>query len=143
MAIRKSLAPAEFARILKVEMAKMAPSMVIKSDEVPEEGWLIEGKFFLVDGGSRWGRAFSFQTPIGASKLAAHVTVTNAATGRVLYAFDLQGGSGITGQFGDVGAGGLGQNSIFDYRNAAEEIYVALSTDPFRYGQRMRVRRYY
>ena len=49
--IRKSLAPAEFSEILKEEMEKMAPAMVLKAGDVPDRGWLVEGSIDVVDAG--------------------------------------------------------------------------------------------
>jgi hypothetical protein len=46
------------------------------------------------------------------------------------------GGSHGTGKFGSVTAPGLGYAVTFDYRNAAERIYEALTPDEYRYGLR-------
>ena len=41
--IRQSLAPAEFSQALKEELEKLAPAMVLKDNEAPSKGWLVEG----------------------------------------------------------------------------------------------------
>ena len=51
-AIRRSLAPAEFAEIPKEELEQIAPAMVLKDDETPRTGWLVEGDIDLEDAGS-------------------------------------------------------------------------------------------
>ena len=54
----------------------------------------------------------------------------------VIYEFDVAGGSRLTGKFGSITAPGLGYAVTFDYRNAAERIYEALTPDANRYGLR-------
>jgi hypothetical protein len=56
--------------------------------------------------------------------------------GAVIYEFDVAGGSHSTGKFGSITAPGLGYAVTFDYRNAAERIYEALTTDEFKFGLR-------
>jgi len=56
--------------------------------------------------------------------------------GAVIYEFDVAGGSHLMGKFGSVTAPGLGYAPTFDYRNAAERIYEALTTDEFKDGLR-------
>jgi hypothetical protein len=48
----------------------------------------------------------------------------------------MAGGSGRQGKFGTLRASGLGKATHFDLRNAAERIYLTLSTNPNRYGAR-------
>jgi len=159
--VGKSLAPAKFANILQEELSKIAPAMVLMDDEVPTIGWLVEGEFVCIDAGSRTTRAiplFGTAGRMGHSTMVLHVRVTDmrssvSATvdsksgvavsdgiarvdGRVIYEFDVAGGSNHSGRFGSVGAPGTGDAVSFDFHNAAERIMIALSPDPFRYGER-------
>lgn len=122
MPIRKALTPHAFAADLKEEMSKLAPAIVIASDEVPKVGWLIEGRINHVDS--------------SVSFLSMHVRVTDVVQHRVIYEFDLAGGNHGQGFVGSVRAGGLHYATPFDLRNAAERIYLVLTTDPYRYGAR-------
>lgn len=140
-AIRKSLAPDEFAGILQEQLCKIAPAMVIADNETAPSGWLVEGDFECVDAGLP-----------GASRLVAHVRIygvgehgTKAAgkdsersdysrKGRILYDFIVTGDS--WGPVGSIYSPGLGYATPFDYRNAAERIMMELSTDPHRFGYR-------
>jgi len=162
-AIRKSLAPAEFTEALKEELEKIAPAAVLKVGDVPESGWLVEGSLDLVDAGQPGIRAIPGNLwGGGASHIQVHVriidldvhpvaqadakeardggeTITHPVKlhkGAVIYEFDVAGGSHATGKFGSVTAPGLGYAPPFDYRNAAERIYDALTTDEFRFGLR-------
>ena len=139
MPIRKALTPVAFAADLKEELSKIAPTLVIADDEVPKIGWLVEGQFDLVDGGSPLGRFFFGQFGAGQSFLALHVKVTDVETHRVVYEFDLAGGSRGQGKLGTVRSSGLGKATPFDLRNAAERVYLVLSVDPFRFGARSSV----
>jgi len=159
--IRKSLAPAEFSEAVKEELEKLAPALVLKDGDVPDNGWLVEGSIDLVDSGRPGTRA----EPIGdffgdgASHIQVHVRVidldahhgvvtdTKDVTGTqtqavktrrgvVIYEFDLAGGSHGTGKFGSITAPGIGYAPMFDYRNAAERIYEALDPDEFKFGLR-------
>lgn len=151
--IRQSLAGREFADNLKQELEKLAPAMVIEHDEMPERGWLVEGSLDVVDGGSLVGRAAPVvnHLGVGRSRVLAHVRITEVGgayvysdketgalgkRGAVLYEFDLTGGSRGTGQLGSITAPGLGYSVPFDFKNAAERVLMALSTDPHRYGVR-------
>ena len=58
MPIRKALTPIEFAGNLKVNLERIAPARILKSNESPRVGWLVDGSFTLVDGGSPAGRFF-------------------------------------------------------------------------------------
>ena len=136
MPIRKALTPVAFAADLKEELSKLAPTLVIADDEVPKVGWLVEGQFDLVDGGSPLGRFFLGQFGVGQSFLALHVKVTDVENHRVIYEFDLAGGSRGQGKLGTVRASGLGKATPFDLRNAAERVLLVLSPDPFRFGAR-------
>ena len=98
MPIRKSLVPVAFADDLKEELSKLAPAMVLGEDEVPRVGWLVEGKFDLVDGGDPVGRFFLGTFGVGRSMLALHVRVTDVEQHRVIYEFDMAGGSSGQGQ---------------------------------------------
>lgn len=139
MPIRKALTPVEFAGDLKEELSKLAPARVIDADEVPKVGWLVEGQFDLVDGGSPLGRFFFGQFGAGRSFLALHVKVTDVEKHRVVYEFDMAGGSRGQGKLGTLRASGLGKATPFDLRNAAERILLVLSPDPFRFGARSSV----
>jgi hypothetical protein len=152
-AIRRSLAPAEYSKALKEELEKMAPAMVLSEDETPEVGWLVESNIEYVHAGSPTLRSLPVAgTPggVGRSKVKIHVRVTDVkghyvsndkdsgkgGNGRVLYEFDLDGGSRGSGHLGSVYAPGLGYATPFDYKNAAERVYYALSLDPHGYGGR-------
>lgn len=134
--LRKGQAAVKFARILREEVSKIAPAMVIDQDEVAPEGWLIDGEIDLVDAGERVGRATFGPLGAGRSTIMLHVRVTDVATGKVIYAFDVSGGSGMTGARGSTGSPGIGLAESFDYRNAAQTIYRALSIDDRREGYR-------
>jgi hypothetical protein len=161
--IRKSLAPAEFTEILKEQLEKMAPALVLKNGDTPDNGWLVEGSLDLVNSGRPGSRSMPLNLwGDGASHIQIHVRITDldaqngaspdqkdakdsdetvthpvkARKGAVIYEFDVAGGSKLTGKFGSVTAPGLGYAVTFDYRNAAERIYEALTTDEFKYGTR-------
>ena len=137
MPIRKALTPVEFAGDLKEQLEKMAPARILKDNETPRTGWLVEGEFTLVDGGSRAGRALFFgHLGLGQSRLALHVRVTDVDKGMVVYEFDMAGGSNLQGRGGTLRASGLGYARSFDLVNAAERIYLVLSPNAFRYGTR-------
>jgi Domain of unknown function (DUF4410) len=137
--IRKALIPVEFAQDLKEELSKLAPTRVLTTDEVPRLGWLVEGEFQLVDGGDPVARFFLTPTEAGRSYLALHVKVSDVEKHRVLYEFDMAGGSRHQGRWGTVRASGLGKATPFDLRNAAERVLLVLSPDPFKYGARSSV----
>lgn len=139
MPIRKALAPVEFAGDLKQQLEKLAPARILKDNETPRVGWLVEGQFDLIDGGSPLGRFFLGNFGVGRSVLALHVKVTDVERGMVVYEFDMSGGSRFQGKLGSVRASGLGKATHFDMNNAAERIYLTLSTNPFRYGERANV----
>lgn len=152
--IRQSLAPAEFASALKEELEKLAPTHVLGSDETATLGWLVEGSIDRVDAGSRLLRAAPIPgaNPHGRSHIAVHVKVIDLSHGlvaveskgggtlhrhgRVIYEFDVAGGSRGSGAQGTVTGPGLGYSAPFDYRNTAERIRYALEPDPHRYGLR-------
>jgi len=139
MPIRKALAPVEFAGDLKEQLEKIAPTRILKSNESPRVGWLVEGQFDLIDGGSPLGRFFLGTFGVGRSVLALHVRITDVERGLVVYEFDMSGGSRFQGRHGTVRASGLGRATHFDLKNAAERIYLTLSTNPYRYGDRASV----
>lgn len=140
MPIRKALMPHEFAGDLKEQLEKLAPARILNDNETPRTGWLVEGEFTLVDGGSPVGRFFLGNLGVGQSFLAMHVRVTDVTQGSVVYEFDVAGGSNLQGKLGTLRASGLGrQASSFDFVNAAERIYLALSPNAFRYGTRANV----
>jgi hypothetical protein len=137
MPIRKALTPVEFAGVLKEQLEKIAPARILKTNETPRIGWLVEGEFTLVDGGSAAGRALFFgHFGVGQSHLALHVRVTDVERGIVVYEFDMAGGSNLQGRGGTVRASGLGYARSFDLVNAAERIYLVLTPNAFRYGTR-------
>lgn len=139
MPIRKALAPVEFASDLKEQLEKIAPARILKDNETPRVGWLVEGQFDLIDGGSPLGRFFFGNLGAGRSVLALHVKITDVQKGIVVYEFDMSGGSRFQGKLGTVRASGLGRATHFDMNNAAERIYLTLSTNPYRYGDRANV----
>lgn len=136
MPIRKALTPVEFAEDLKEELERIAPARILKDNESPRVGWLVEGNFTAVDGGSPVGRFFFGNFGAGRSFLALHVKITDVEKGCVVYEFDMAGGSGGQGKLGTLRASGLGKAAHFDLRNAAERIYITLSTNPYRYAAR-------
>jgi hypothetical protein len=134
--IRKALMPVEFAEDLKQELEKIAPARILRDNEIPRLGWLVEGHFDRVDGGSPLARFFFGQFGVGRSFIALHVRVTDVNKGVVVYEFDMAGGSGLQGKFGTVRASGLGRATNFDFRNAAERVYITLSVNPYHYADR-------
>lgn len=137
MPIRKALTPVEFAGALKEQLEKMAPARILKDYETPRTGWLVEGEFTMVDGGSIIGRSIFFSHfGVGQSHLALHVRVTDVDRGVVVYEFDMAGGSNLQGRGGTVRASGLGYARSFDLVNAAERIYLVLTPNAYRYGTR-------
>lgn len=150
--IRQSLLGRQFAEILEVEMDKFAPSMVIAENEIPEEGWIMEGAIEIMDEGSRANRYFFGHFGAGRSKVLVHVRVREVnstdsgpgknsgpigRSGNIIYEFDVAGGSRANGKFGTDSAGGItGPMADFDFANAAERIRVALTTQLHRNGQR-------
>ena len=136
MPIRKALTPLEFAEDLKEELERIAPARILKDNERPRVGWLVNGHFTAVDGGSPLGRFFFGPLGAGRSFLALHIRVTDVERGVVVYEFDMAGGSGHQGKLGTLRASGLGKATHFDLRNAAERVYWTLSTNPSRYAAR-------
>ncbi len=136
MPIRKALVPVSFATSLKQQLEKLAPTRILKDDETPRVGWLVDGEFRVVDGGSPVGRFFLGQFGAGRSFLVMHVRVTDVEAGAVAYEFDVAGGSRLQGKLGTIRASGLGRATPFDLENAAERIYLALEPNAFRYGTR-------
>jgi hypothetical protein len=139
MPIRKALTPVEFAQDLKIQLEKIAPTRILRDHEAPRVGWLVDGQFQVVDGGSPLGRFFLGNFGVGQSFLALHVRVTDVVHGTVIYEFDMAGGSRLQGKLGTVRASGLGRATHFDLQNAAERIYLTLSANPYRYGERANV----
>jgi hypothetical protein len=136
MPIRKALTPVEFAEDLKQQLEKIAPTRILKDTERPRVGWLVEGEFQMVDGGSPVGRLILGDLSAGQSEVALHVRVTDVQRGMVVYEFDMAGGSRFQGRHGTVRASGLGRATHFDLTNAAERIFLTLTPNPYRYGQR-------
>ena len=143
--VRKSLAPTEFANALQEELSKLAPAMVLADNEVPTEGWLVEGRIECIDAMSpsalrihvRVTDIGGGEPPVIASKDGvSEYSVVRTGAGEVVYEFDLKGRLCSPVSFGSVSAPGLGDGVPFGFRNAAERIYIALSPDPFRYGVR-------
>ena len=139
MPMRKALVPVSFSSSLKEQLEKIAPARILEADETPRVGWLVDGEFRVVDGGSPVGRFFLGQFGVGRSFLAMHVRVTDVQAGAVVYEFDVAGGSRLQGKLGTVRASGLGHATPFDLENAAERIYLALEPNAFRYGSRSSV----
>jgi len=139
MPIRKALTPVSFASTLKQQLEKIAPARILTEDESPRTGWLVEGEFTVVEGGSPAARFFAGNFGAGRSFLAMHVRITDVDKGVVIYEFDVAGGSRLQGKLGTVRASGLGRATPFDLVNAAERIYLALEPNAFRYGSRANV----
>jgi len=137
--IRKALTPVSFAGTLKESLSRMAPTRILQEDETPRTGWLVEGEFTMVDGGSPAGRFFLGQFGVGRSFLAMKVRVTDIDRGMVIYEFDVAGGSRLQGKLGTIRASGLGKATPFDLVNAAERIYLTLEPNAHRYGTRSSV----
>jgi hypothetical protein len=133
MPIRKALAPIELAQDMKEELEKLAPTRILKDNETPRVGWVMEGRFEAVDGGNPDERAFIGSFGAGRSYLSLHVRVTDVQRHVVVYEFDMAGGSGDQGRHGTLRASGLGGATHFDLRNAAERMYLTLSTNPYHY----------
>ena len=121
--IRKALTPVQFAQDLKEQLEKLAPARILKEDETPRTGWLVEGEFTVVDSAHP-------------SRLALHVRVSDVDRGMVVYEFDMDGGSHGQWHWGSVRSAGHGRAVHFDLENAAERIYLVLETNPFKYGKR-------
>src|SRR6266404_5689876 len=115
------------------EAASIGEMRILKDHETPRVGWLIDGEFRLVDGGSPIARFLFGWTSAGRSYLSLHVRVTDVQRHMVVYEFDMAGGSRLQGKLGTLRASGLGKATHFDLRNAAERIYLVLSTNPERY----------
>ncbi|CAN5760499.1 hypothetical protein BH20VER1_BH20VER1_04320 [soil metagenome] len=139
MPIRKALTPVSFAGTLKEHLSKLAPARVLQDDEIPRTGWLVEGEFTMVDGGSPAGRFFLGNFGVGRSFLAMKVRITDIDRGIVVYEFDVAGGSRLQGRHGTIRASGLGKATPFDLVNAAERIYLTLEPNAHRYGTRSSV----
>lgn len=136
MPIRKALTPIEFAGDLKEQLELLAPARILKDDETPRTGWLVEGEFTMVDGGDPVGRFFLGTFGVGRSFLALHVKVTDVDKGITIYEFDMDGGSRGQGRHGTLRASGLGRATSFDLVNAAQRIYLVLEPNAHRYGAR-------
>jgi len=141
MPIRKAIVPVELANDLKQQLEKIAPARILKDTETPRVGWVVDGHFEVIDGGSPLARFFPIIGNLGAghSFLALHVRVTDVPSATVVYEFDMAGGSRGQGKLGTVRASGLGRATHFDLQNAAERIYLTLSANPYRYGERSNV----
>ena len=136
MPMRKALTPVSFAVTLKEQLEKIAPARVLKDNESPRVGWLVEGEFIAVDGGDPTARFFFGHFSAGQSHLAIRVRVTDVETGVVAYDFDVAGGSHLQGRSGTIRASGVGRATPFDLVNAAERIYLALEPNADRFGAR-------
>lgn len=134
--IRRALTPHSFASTLKEQLSKIAPARILEENETPRTGWLVEGDFTMVDGGSPAGRFFLGTFGVGRSFLAMRVRVTDVDAGMVVYEFDVAGGSRLQGRRGTIRASGLGKATPFDLVNAAERIYLTLEPNAHRYGVR-------
>src|SRR5262245_58154237 len=120
MPIRRALTPVTFAQDLKEELSKMAPTRILKDDEMPRVGWMVEGRVDNVNS--------------NVSSLAMHVKVTDVEKHMVIYEFDMAGGNNGQGVFGSIRGSGGRFATDFDLRNAAERILLVLSPDEFRFG---------
>ncbi len=144
--IHQSQAGNEFAKILKYELEKLAPTTVLQPGESPDGGWLVSGELEQVNAGSPIKRALLGEFGVGRSGIVAHVQVKDmetsdhhdgkGGTGNTLYEFDVTGGSRGQGHNGTTMASGLGYAPSFDYRNVAERIAQTLDPDCEKYGTR-------
>jgi hypothetical protein len=139
MPIRKAMIPHEFAGDLKESLERLAPARILEADETPRTGWLVEGEFTRVDGGSPVGRFFLGTFGVGQSVLVLHVKITDVDHGVTAYEFDMGGGSRGQGHHGTLRASGLGRATTFDLANAAERMYLVLEPNVHRYGARTSV----
>ena len=139
---------------MKEELEKLAPAHVLKSDEVATQGWLVQGSIEKVDAGDGTVRLFSppLWPGAGRSHTRIHVRVSDldrhawiadskdagviGRHGRVIYEFDVAGGSHATGHYGSVTAPADSDATPFDFRNAAERVRTALEVDTHKYGER-------
>src|SRR5262249_51448917 len=118
-----------------------------------QTGWLVESNIEYATVGSQTWRAIPplGGLGVGRSKLRIHVRITDldghyiasekgdmskGGSGNVIYEFDVDASSALSGALGSTYAPGLGNPEEFDYKNAAERIYYALSIDPQKYGTR-------
>ena len=150
-AIYQAQAPSFFSDVLKEELEKIAPTYILKDDEYPTTGWLVEGELEIVDAGSPGARGIPIAGHLGAGRsyILTHVQISAVRGSRhsdgkggsrnTLYEFDVAGGSRLTGRSGSIMAPGLGYSVPFDYRNTAERIYQVLQPDFARYGIRSTV----
>lgn len=146
--IRASLIPLEFAKALKLELEKIAPARVLADNEAAPAGWLVDGHFEVVNAGNPVSRFWLGIFGVGRSEVVLHVRVSDVnrpsknsdgkapGSGKVVYEFDVAGGSGASGKFGSIYAPGAGYATPFDLKNAAERIYMELEIDPHQYGNR-------
>src|SRR5438132_53758 len=139
MPLRKALTPVEFAQDLKQQLEKIAPTRILKDNQAARIGWLVDGQFQEVDGGSPLGRFFLGNLGVGQSFLALHVRVTDVTRGTVVYEFDMAGGSRFQGKLATLSASGLERSGDFVLQTAAERIYLTLSANPYHYGERSNV----
>ncbi len=138
--LRASLAPVAFANNLQEELAKIAPSRVLKEDEAAPIGWLVDGEFAGIESGYPPERWMPWRGPwcnplAMPSCVKMHVRISDVRHGTVLYAFDVKAWSDGS-LLGSVTRPGGGYPLPFDFRNAAEQVAIALTPDPFRYGAR-------
>jgi hypothetical protein len=151
--IRQSLAGRNFAESLKEELEKLAPARILEDDERAVEGWVVEGSIDVADNGHGGGRMMIPFDKFGLaqSEVRIHVRIHDVGGahvaadknygalgkhGGIIYEFDLAGGSRLSGHDGQIYAPGSGDAEPFDFKNAAERVMMALSTDPHRYGIR-------
>ena len=114
---------------MKEQLEKIAPARILREDETPRTGWLVEGEFQMVDGGTLRRVSSSERSAPGRSHLMLHVKVTDVDRGMVVYEFDMAGGSRYQGRRGTIRASGLGRATSFDLVNAAERIYLVLEPE--------------
>lgn len=138
--LRASLAPGEFANDLQEELAKIAPARVLQANEAAPLGWVVDGEFECIESGYApprwrpWGGSDCGPLALP-SQVLLHVRIREACGGALLYAFDVKAYSNGD-HFGSATKPGLGYPLPFDFRNAAEQIAMAITPDPFRYGLR-------
>ena len=125
MPIRRALTPVAFAQDLKEELSKMAPTRILKDDEAPKVGWMVEGRFDNVNS--------------NVSSLAMHVKVTDVETHRVIYEFDMAGGNTVQDALVEICVSGGPLPTPFAVLDVAQGFILVLSPDVFRFGARSTV----
>jgi hypothetical protein len=122
MPIHKAITPVEFANDLKGQLEKISPARILKDTETPRTGWLVVGDFF---GSLGVGRSF----------LALHVRITDVDRATVYMNSTWPAAVVSKADMERSGpAGSVGRHTSISWR-----IYLTLSANPYRYGERAKV----